>query len=115
MTDTEEDQLVADPLSDEFHELWNKTAHSNTQIFAEIFKSVPSNNVRTWKQYETYVPKVKAGHIANADLSIAQVKEKLGKVRGHIVEGAVDFLVEEPEFTSGLKWSGYDPALPIYI
>lgn len=115
MTMSADDALVADPLSDEFQELWNGTAHRNTQIFGEIFKTVPSNNVRNWKQYETYVPKVKAGHVANAELSIQQIKDKLNKIQGHIVEGAVDFLIEEGDLVSGVKWSSYDPTLPIYI
>jgi phospholipase D1/2 len=114
-TTSEDDALVADPLSNEFQELWNNTAHRNTQIFAEVFKCVPSNNVRNWKQYENYVPKVKAGHVANADLTIQQIKEKLNKVQGHVVEGAVDFLIEETEVTTGLRWNGVDPTLPIYI
>ncbi len=50
-TQSPEDQLVADPLSDEFIELWDSTAKRNTQIFGEIFKTVPSNNVRSWKEY----------------------------------------------------------------
>jgi phospholipase D1/2 len=111
---SEDDHLVADPLSEDFERLWNDTAHRNTQIFAEIFKTVPSNNVRSWKEYEKYVPKVKAGHVAT-DMSVAQIKEKLNKVQGHIVEGAVDFLIEETGLTSGVRWSSYDPTLPIYI
>ncbi|PVG01208.1 phospholipase D/nuclease [Serendipita vermifera] len=111
---SEDDHLVADPLSEDFERLWNETAHKNTQIFAEIFKTVPSNNVRSWKDYEKYVPKVKAGHVAT-DQSIAQIKEKLNKIQGHIVEGAVDFLIEEQGLTTGVRWSSYDPTLPIYI
>jgi len=110
---SEEDLLVADPLSDDFQRLWNDTAHKNTQLFAEVFKTVPSNNVRTWAQYEKYVPKVKAGHVV-PDITVAQIKEKLSKVQGHLVEGAVDFLIEETSITTGIRWS-HDPTLPIYI
>lgn len=109
-----EDQLVADPLSEEFERLWNDTAHKNSQIFAEIFKPVPSNLVRNWEQYDAYVPKVKAGHVAT-DWPISKIKDKLDEVRGHIVEGSVDFLIEEEGLTTGLRWSSYDPTLPIYI
>lgn len=103
-----------DPLSDEFTQLWINTAHKNTQIFGEIFKCVPSNNVRNWKQYEAYVPKVKAGHVAT-DMSIQQIKEKLNSVQGHVVEGSVDFLIEETSMTTGMRWGKIDPSLPIYI
>lgn len=111
---SEEDQLVADPLSDDFQRLWTETAHKNTQLFAEVFRPVPSNNVRNWKQYENYVPKVKAGHVV-PDITVAQIKDKLSKIQGHLVEGAVDFLVEETSITSGIRWSTYDYTLPIYI
>jgi phospholipase D1/2 len=113
-TRSEEDRLVMDPLSDEFNQLWTNTAHKNTQVFAEIFKPVPSNNVRNWKQYETYVPKVKAGHVAT-DLPIRQIKDKLNTIQGHLVEGAVDFLIEETGMTTGVRWGKVDPTLPIYI
>ncbi|KAG8871679.1 hypothetical protein FRC20_010301 [Serendipita sp. 405] len=114
-TMSKEDSLVADPLSDDFDQLWNGTAHKNTQIFSEIFKYVPSNNVRSWKQYENYVPKVKAGHVGHADMPVSEIKDKLNKVQGHLIEGAVDFLVEEKEIVEGVRWSSYDPTLPIYI
>lgn len=103
-----------DPLCEQFEQLWTSVAHKNTQIFAEIFKPVPSNNVRNWKQYETYVPKVKAGHVAT-DMNINQIKEKLNAIQGHIVEGAVDFLIEETDISTGMRWGKIDPSLPIYI
>ncbi|CAG7850914.1 Phospholipase D1 Short=PLD 1; AltName: Full=Choline phosphatase 1; AltName: Full=Meiosis-specific sporulation-specific protein 14; AltName: Full=Phosphatidylcholine-hydrolyzing phospholipase D1 [Serendipita indica DSM 11827] len=114
-TMSREDQMVADPLSDEFEQLWNNTAHKNTQVFSEIFKTVPSNNVRNWNQYEAYVPKVKAGHIAATEMPLQTIKDKLNSVQGHLVEGAVDFLIEEPGLTTGVRWAKYDPTLPIYI
>jgi len=51
-TRSQEDMQVADPLSDEFENLWATTAKRNTQIFQEIFKTVPSNNVRSWDAYQ---------------------------------------------------------------
>jgi phospholipase D1/2 len=111
---SEEDQLVADPLSDDFQKLWTETAHKNTQLFAEVFKPVPSNNVRNWKEYENYVPKVKAGHVVPG-ITVAEIKDKLSKIQGHLVEGAIDFLCEEPSLTTGIRWSTYDYTLPIYI
>lgn len=113
-TQSAEDQLVADPLSDDFQRLWTETAHKNTTLFAEVFKTVPSNNVRNWKQYEAYVPKVKAGHV-RPDISVKDIKDKLAQVKGHLVEGAIDFLIEEPSITTGIRWSSYDVTLPIYI
>lgn len=50
-----EDDLVADPLSDDMIELWYRTARNNREIFAEIFKPVPTNLVRTWAAYDVGV------------------------------------------------------------
>lgn len=52
---SKEDLQVADPLSDEFENLWETTAKRNTQIFQEIFKTVPSNNVRSWEAYQVRI------------------------------------------------------------
>jgi len=52
---SKEELQVADPLSDEFDTLWMSTAKRNTQIFQEIFKTVPSNNVRSWDAYQVHI------------------------------------------------------------
>lgn len=51
-TGEEEDQLVADPISEQTERLLRETAHSNREIFSEIFKNVPTNVVRNWKTYD---------------------------------------------------------------
>ena len=38
-----EDRVVSDPLSDTFDSLWNSRAHQNTEIFRQIFHSVPDD------------------------------------------------------------------------
>lgn len=50
-TEAREDALVADPLSDDTTRLWEETARENREAFTEIFRTVPSNLVRDWKQY----------------------------------------------------------------
>ncbi|KAF2225685.1 hypothetical protein BDZ85DRAFT_69890 [Elsinoe ampelina] len=49
-----EDRVVADPLGQEFTSLWNNTAHENTQAFEKVFHPVPTDKVRTWKEYDDY-------------------------------------------------------------
>ena len=44
-----EDQMVTDPLSDDFLNLWNSRAKQNTDAFRRIFHPVPDDTVRTWK------------------------------------------------------------------
>lgn len=50
-----EDNVVADPLSEETDALWTGTARRNREIFTEIFRPVPSNLVRTWDAYDVRV------------------------------------------------------------
>jgi phospholipase D1/2 len=47
-----EDILVSDPMSIEMEDLWNGTASRNRAIFAELFKTVPSDTVRNLEQYK---------------------------------------------------------------
>lgn len=46
-----EDQLVADPLSEETEQLLNRTARINKEIFTEIFRPIPTNFIRSWSSY----------------------------------------------------------------
>lgn len=83
--DTEEDALVADPLSDDFEQLWRRTAHDNRAIFQGLFKPVPSDLVRNNKQYEEYLPKVVTGHVVPG-VSLDRVKTDLARVKGSLVD-----------------------------
>ncbi|GAM89123.1 hypothetical protein ANO11243_071580 [Dothideomycetidae sp. 11243] len=49
-----EDKLVADPLSDQFQALWKNTAQKNTAAFERVFRPVPSENIRAWKEYDAH-------------------------------------------------------------
>ena len=52
--DSEEDRLVTDPLGDEFSRLWCETARTNTECFRKIFRPVPDDGIRNWKQYDEW-------------------------------------------------------------
>ena len=132
-TQLREDALVADPLSDGMLNLWYTTARSNREIFSQIFRTVPTDNVRNWDQYKVgrtqvpgateltrlasqkrYVPKVKTGHIAS-DMPLYQVKEQLSRVRGGLVEAPVHFLIEQKELV-GLTEAGLtNPTLTVFL
>lgn len=113
-THSPEDKLVQDPLSEEFLSLWNGTAKNNTSILLDIFKTVPNNQVHNWTQYSDYVPKVAPGHVAT-DLSVEEIKKRLDEVRGHIVEGGINFLNEEQGLVTGFTFSKYNPLLPLWV
>ncbi|KAF9002203.1 phospholipase D [Cyathus striatus] len=109
-----QDEIVADPISERMQVIWKETAHKNREIFSEIFKPVPSNVVRNWEAYSAYVPKVKTGHVVPG-ISLERVKDRLGQVKGALVECPLDFLIEDKAFVSGPEWSELNPTLPIYI
>lgn len=111
-----EDRLVADPLSDGFRALWERTARTNTEVFSRAFHNVPNDAVRTWEQYDDFfsrrfvlpgaddeeraeaarLGKVDYGHVVRDEFpgGVREVKEWLGRVRGTLVEMPLDFLVE---------------------
>lgn len=105
------DQLVEDPLSPAFEELWNTTAATNTQIFERVFRPVPTNAVRTWEDYQEYYgqyyvspsplgtkapapPPYQYGHVFKQNFpgGVQEVKECLAGVRGTLVDMPLDFL-----------------------
>ncbi|KAH7017394.1 putative phospholipase D [Ilyonectria destructans] len=113
------DQLVVDPLSSNFQNLWRRTAQSNTEIFSRAFHPVPNDLVRTWEAYDKFftdkfiIPgkkeeskkkedadikegKVEYGHIVRSEFpgGVQEVKEWLGGIRGTLVEMPLDFLVD---------------------
>ncbi|KAF3039262.1 hypothetical protein E8E11_006091 [Didymella keratinophila] len=113
---SEMDNQVADPLSDEFQNLWNWRANTNTQAFGKIFHPVPSDEVRNWKQYDEYYSRFfgqsqqdkenkkpslyKWGHVVAENFSqgeqgVREVKEILSTIRGTLVEMPLLFLKEE--------------------
>ena len=51
-TGSDEDARVADPLADSTVDLWNNTARRNREIYTEIFRPVPTNLIRSWKDYD---------------------------------------------------------------
>ncbi|KAK0542728.1 hypothetical protein OC846_006498, partial [Tilletia horrida] len=96
-TNDEWEQIVIDPLSDELDAMWKGQAHENTQVYDDVFHVVPSDKVRTWKDYDTFFPKsIKTGHVADPDnMQLDWIKERLSTVRGHLIELPHNFLVDE--------------------
>ncbi|KAA8910585.1 hypothetical protein FN846DRAFT_524598 [Sphaerosporella brunnea] len=90
------DPLVEDPMSDELWERWTSQATTNTEIYRDLFRTDPDDNIKTWEEYDEFTPsrdKVPTGHIWNPEQRTPeQVKEELGNVRGHLVWMPLDFL-----------------------
>ena len=113
---SQEDRQVVDPISDEFWNLWNWRAHTNTQAFGKVFHPVPSDEVKNWKQYDEYYSRFfgqdqkakekkkpslyKWGHVvaenfAPGEQGVREVKEILSTIKGNLVEMPLIFLKEE--------------------
>ncbi|KAF8622038.1 hypothetical protein AX15_007323 [Amanita polypyramis BW_CC] len=109
-----DDSLVADPVVESTLLLWQQTAKKNSEVYSEVFKTVPTNIVRNWASYEQYVPKVKTGHVVPG-ISLERVKQRLNQVRGSLVECPLDFLIDEKGLVSGPEWTSLNPTLPVFL
>lgn len=47
---------MRDPLNDSFFlDIWHAVAENNTKLFRTVFRCMPDNEVKTWKEYKEYV------------------------------------------------------------
>ena len=126
-----EDQLVVDPLAEQFQSLWNSHAKTNTDVFSKVFHPVPDDKVRTWQDYDNFYEhffkggkdegsadknlkpsKYQWGHVvaeefAPGEEGIRQVKEELSKVRGTLVEMPLLFLDKEDIAVEGMGLNAF--------
>ncbi|CAG8956486.1 hypothetical protein HYFRA_00003872 [Hymenoscyphus fraxineus] len=119
------DLLVQDPLSEEFEELWTRTAATNTRIFSRAFHPVPNDLVTDWDEYKSFYAdlfispgkdeddkdlpaKYPYGHVVKDEFpgGVRELKDLLDGVRGSLVEmplkfmEKVDFAVEALSFNA---------------
>ncbi|PYH41596.1 putative phospholipase D (PLD) [Aspergillus saccharolyticus JOP 1030-1] len=121
-----ESQIVADPLADTMHSMWNTRARTNTEVFRKVFHSVPDDQVRNWATYKEFYgyyfhnadkqaygkddsqpARYEYGHVVRDDFppgpeGVKQVKELLSQVKGTLVEMPLMFLIEEDIAKEGL-------------
>lgn len=129
---SKEDELVIDPLADSFLNLWNSRAHQNTNAFGKIFHPVPHDDVRTWKDYDTFYEsffhkadkeaegkegkklpaKYEWGHVVAENFSpgqqgVREVKELLSTIQGTLVEMPLLFLIKEDIAKEGVGFNAF--------
>ena len=129
---SKEDQMVMDPLSDVFLHLWNTRAKTNTDAFGRIFHPVPHDDVRTWKDYDSFYghffqpsdkeiadkkvikrpSKYMWGHVvaenfSPGDQGAREVKELLSTVKGTLVEMPLLFLIKEDIAREGMGLNAF--------
>ena len=48
-------ECMKDPLNDSFYlDIWNAIAENNTKLYRHVFRCMPDNEVKTWKEYKEY-------------------------------------------------------------
>lgn len=126
---SEEDRLVTDPLSDGFLTFWNSRAHQNTYAFGKIFHPVPHDDVRTWKDYDTFyesffkksgkeaegnesAARYQWGHVVGENFSpgqrgVGEMKELLSTIKGTLVEMPLLFLIKEDIAKEGMSLNAF--------
>ncbi|CAI6332368.1 unnamed protein product [Periconia digitata] len=125
---SEEDRQVIDPVSDQFQELWNWRAKTNTGAFEKVFHPVPTDSARTWQQYKDYYSrffaqeqgdkenqkpsKYKVGHVVAENFSpgeqgVREVKEVLSTIKGTLVEMPLLFLKDEDMAKEGVGLNAF--------
>ncbi|KAF2817255.1 phospholipase D [Mytilinidion resinicola] len=49
------DDCMRDPLNDAFYlDTWHAVAENNTKLFRQVFRCMPDNEVKNWKEYKEY-------------------------------------------------------------
>jgi phospholipase D1/2 len=109
------DVAVEDPLDAAFERAWDVTARANTAVFDKAFHVVPSDRVRSWRDYDEFYEKnfragdekkgvapgpYGVGHVVREEFpgGVAELKRELAKVRGSLVEMPLLFLKDEKDF-----------------
>ncbi|KAH8146704.1 uncharacterized protein LAJ45_09387 [Morchella importuna] len=113
---SKEDLFVRDPLGDEVWETWTGNALRNTEIFRELFHCDPDDNIKTWKDYDSFLPRgdnVKSGHLFVDEkmMSTKEVKAKLSQIRGHLVWMPLMFLQDEKLDEQGLSVNAWTESI----
>ncbi|KAH8882570.1 phospholipase D/nuclease [Thozetella sp. PMI_491] len=98
-------KVVEDPLSDELWEMWTSQATTNTEIFRQLFHADPDDHVKNFDDYNSFLPPkgVKAGHIFDKMIPPKEIREKLDRIKGHVVWMPLDFLKDAEMAEKGLQ------------
>jgi phospholipase D1/2 len=82
---TSDESILKDPLSPEFENYLKSTASNNTEIFKEIFRCIPDNDVKHLREIETF----------QQESNLHEYSRKKNEIRGFIVDFPLEFLCFE--------------------
>ncbi|KAG9256481.1 putative phospholipase PldA [Emericellopsis atlantica] len=103
--DVESYKFVEDPLSEDLWKMWTEQADKNTMLFRHLFHSDPDDHIKTFEDYDRYLPPrgVKSGHIFDQFIPPKDVREKLSQIKGHLVWFPLQFLQDAEMAERGLQ------------
>ncbi|GAB7354646.1 hypothetical protein MBLNU459_g5078t1 [Dothideomycetes sp. NU459] len=109
----EYDAFVADPLSDELWSLWCERATTNTETFRHLFHADPDDNIRTFKDYQNFLPRgdMKQGHLYDPYMPDEDVRRNLDKIKGHLVWMPLRFLEDAEMAEKGMAVNAYTESI----
>jgi phospholipase D1/2 len=69
-----------------------------------LFRTDPDDNIRTFEDYDNFRPRggIKEGHLFDPYQPVKDVREKLDKIKGHLVWMPLDFLKDAEMAEPGL-------------
>nr|BAC67175.1 phospholipase D [Aspergillus nidulans] len=108
-----ENDFVTDPMNDNLWKTWTDQATVNTNIYRQLFRTDPDDNIRTFEEYDKYRAKdgYKLGHLYDPFIPVQEVREKLDKIKGHLVWMPLDFLKDAEMAEPGLQVNQYTESI----
>ena len=93
------DARLADPVaSSTYRDLWLETGKANTALFEQVFPQIPSNRNTSLPEKGTHM------YASEAALSDVEKTALMGRVRGHLVTYALDYLSQSGFDFGLLDW-----------
>ncbi|KAI1491290.1 hypothetical protein F5X96DRAFT_678512 [Biscogniauxia mediterranea] len=106
-------KFVEDPMSDDLWKMWTTNATTNTEVFRHLFHADPDDHVKTFDDYNTYLPPkgVKPGHIFDRFIPAEDVRSKLDQIKGHLVWMPLDYLKEVNMAETGMQVNSWTESI----
>ncbi|KAJ5812466.1 hypothetical protein N7474_008767 [Penicillium riverlandense] len=100
-----ENDFVTDPLSDSVWDTWTNQATTNTDMYRLLFRADPDDNIKTFEDYDRFRGargSHKEGHLFDPYMPVQDVREKLDRIKGHLVWLPLQFLQDAEMAEPGL-------------
>lgn len=104
------DNLVKDPLSEQFLDLWKSTAQKNTEIYRDVFKCLPDDTVTSWEEYKKFTKNTQHVPYSHPETKNKDtITQNLNNINGHLVEFPTNFLKNENLSTQSFSAESFAP------